>query len=132
MKPGFRKAVHTCKPKKERKDDPNADSGYETVSSKEKLTSVGGFMTAAFAVDKFKKKKILKKQEKRLGIVKNKTEGKSVKKPFKPLVDLLIPYSNISNVFLKKKKIKKWKIEKITLKSLKESMDARNSQKKEN
>ena len=54
MKPGFRKAVQTCKPKKERKDDPNADSGYETVSSKEKPTSVGGFMTAAFAVDKFK------------------------------------------------------------------------------
>jgi hypothetical protein len=36
---------------------------------------------------------------------------------------VLMPYRNISNMLMKKKGMKKWKQEKITLKSLKESMD---------
>ena len=47
------------------------------------------------------------------------------------LTSVVMPYSNISNVFMKKKRMKKWKQEKITLKGLKESMDAMNIKEKE-
>ena len=102
-------------------NDVTADSGYETVTSKDKISSVGGCMKAAFAVDKFRKMKLLKKQEKRLGWKNNVLNPKVL-----TLSSVLMPYSNISNVFMKKKRMKKWKPEKITLKSLKASMDAMN------
>ena len=81
-------------------------------------------MRAAFAVDKFRKIKILKKQEKRLGYKNTKNASTDLM-----LSSVIMPYSNVSNVFMKKKKVKKWKMEKITLKSLKESVDAMNSKK---
>ena len=125
MKQHIRKAATKSKEdgreKSEDVNDVTADSGYETVTSKDQLGSVGGCMRAAFAVDKFRKMKILKKQEKRLGWKNNRNATKVL-----TLTCVLMPYSNISNVFMKKKRMKKWKPEKITLKSLKESMDAMN------
>ena len=50
--------------KSEDVNDVTADSGYETVASKDKIGSVGGCMKAAFAVYKFRKMKILEKHEK--------------------------------------------------------------------
>ena len=64
---------------------------------------------AVFVVDKFRKRKLLKKQEKRLGWKNNVNSAKVLM-----LTSVVMPYSNSSNVFMKKKRRKKWKQEKIT------------------
>ena len=121
IKKSAAKSKEESNKKSEDVNDVTADSGYETVTSKDKIVSVGGCMKAAFAVDKFRKTKILKKQKRRLGWKKDMNTPKVL-----ILSSVVMPYSNISNVFMKKKRMKKWKPEKITLKSLKASMDAMN------
>ena len=103
----------------------NAESGYETGEQVEKLDSLAGCMKAALAADRFLKIRLLKKQEKRLGL-------RRMKKEVQPKIHSLVimPYSNISNMFMKARKKKKTKPEKITLKSLKESMETFNSSEK--
>ena len=114
---------------KENKDntlaEKSAESGYETGEQVEKFDSLAGCMKAALAADRFLKIRLLKKQEKRLRL-------RRMKKGLQPKMHSLVvmPYSNISNMFMKKKKKTSTKPEKITLKSLKESMETLNSSKK--
>ena len=102
IKKSAAKSKEESNKKSEDVNDVTADSGYETVTSKEKIVSVGGCMKAAFAVDKFRMMKILKKQEGRLGWKSDMNTPIVL-----TLTSVVMPYSNISNVLMKKKRMKK-------------------------
>ena len=134
-KPRLKKPIQNKITYRKSKDDTNSkigDSGYNTAEAIDKIDSVDACMKAALAVDKFRKIKIRKKQEKRLSL---KSTNRAILKSLAPkpttFQSVAMPFSNISSVFMKKKKSKNLKQEKITLKSLKESMEKRNRKKNE-